>query len=88
MEENNFVELSQQELEEVFGGKNQTVRAGKVGAPIHSGPGSEFAVIAKTTKDAIATYTGEMKFVKGESWIHIAWNGKAGWILAKYVKTV
>ena len=89
MEENkNMQELNLEALEGVSGGKNQKVMATKAGVNIHSGPGKEFAVIAKTTKNAIANYTGELKYVEGEAWIHVKWDAKSGWIMAKYVKVV
>lgn len=90
MEENKGIfELNPEDLEQVTGGKNQKVIAKKGGKKIHSGPGETFAVVAKTTAGAIAYYTGEMKYVKGEAWIHVKWNdNKSGWILAKDVELI
>ena len=45
-------------------------------------------VIAKTTANAIADYTGELVYVEGKPWIRVKWAGKSGWILAKYVAIV
>lgn len=89
MEENNgIIELSDQELEAASGGKHTKVMATKAGVNIRSGPGKNFAVIARTTEKAVATYTGEMVFVEGRKWIRVAWNGKSGWICADYVKAL
>ena len=89
MEEyNNILELSPEALEEIAGGKDQKVTATKAGIDIHSGPGKNFNVIATTTSGAMANYTGEMRYIEGEAWVHVRWNGKSGWILAKYVKIV
>jgi hypothetical protein len=68
------------------GGKKQLVRAAKPGVNIHSLPGANEPVISQTTSNAIANYTGEMVFVKGDPWIKVSWGGKSGWILAKYVQ--
>lgn len=89
MEENkNMQELNLEALEGVSGGKNQKVIATKAGVKIHAEAGSDAPVISKTTEGAIANYTGDMKYVKGEPWVKVKWNGKSGWILAKYVKVV
>ncbi len=87
MENNeNIMELSAEELEKIAGGKNQKVQAVKAGAHIHELPGEKQRVISKTTSGAIANYTGELVYVEGKPWIKVKWNGKSGWILAKYVK--
>ena len=79
-------ELSAEDLEKVFGGKKQVVRAGKGGINIHALPGENEPVVAQTSANSIANYTGEMVFVKGAPWIKVSWGGKSGWILAKYVQ--
>ena len=89
MENNeNMFELSAEELEKIAGGKNQKVRAVKAGANIHELPGEKQRVIAKTTANAIANYTGDLVYVEGKPWIKVKWDGKSGWILAKYVRVV
>jgi hypothetical protein len=89
MENNeNMFELSAEELEKIAGGKNQKVRAVKAGVKIHELPGEKQRVIAKTTANAIANYTGELVYVEGKPWIKVKWDGKSGWILAKYVRVV
>ena len=79
-------ELSAEDMEKISGGKKQLVRAAKPGVNIHSLPGANEPVISQTTSNAIANYTGEMVFVKGDPWIKVSWGGKTGWILAKYVQ--
>ena len=90
MEENkNMQELDIEQLEGVTGGKkNQKVMATKPDVRIHSEPGTDKPVVSKTTQGAIANYTGDLVYVKGEPWVKVKWNGKTGWILAKYVKIV
>ena len=83
-----IMELSAEDLEKIAGGKNQKVRAIKAGVNIHELPGEKQRVIAKTTANAIADYTGELVYVEGKPWIKVKWNGKSGWILAKYVRVV
>ena len=78
-------ELSTEDLEKISGGKKQKVRAVKAGVDIHELPGAKQRVIAKTTANAIADYTGELVYVDGQPWIRVKWSGKSGWILAKYV---
>ena len=81
----NIMELSAEDLEKIAGGKKQKVRAIKAGVNIHELPGEKQRVIAKTTANAIADYTGELVYVEGKPWIRVKWAGKSGWILAKYV---
>ena len=89
MENNeNMFELSAEELEKIAGGKNQKVRAVKAGVNIHELPGEKQRVIAKTTANAIANYTDDLVYVEGKPWIKVKWDGKSGWILAKYVRVV
>ena len=84
----NIMELSAEDLEKIAGGKNQKVQAIKAGVNIHDLPGEKQHVIAKTTSGAIANYTGELVYVEGKPWIKVKWDGKTGWILAKYVRVV
>ena len=89
MENNeNMFELSAEELEKIAGGKNQKVRAAKARVNLHELPGEKQRVIAKTTANAIANYTGDLVYVEGKPWIKVKWDGKSGWILAKYVRVV
>ena len=81
-------ELSAEDLEKIAGGKNQKVQAVKAGVNIHELPGEKQRVIAKTTANAIANYTGDLVYVEGKPWIKVKWDGKSGWILAKYVRVV
>ena len=81
----NIMELSAEDLEKIAGGKKQKVRAIRAGIDIHELPGEKQRVIAKTTANAIADYTGELVYVEGKPWIRVKWAGKSGWILAKYV---
>ena len=81
-------ELSAEELEKITGGKNQKVRAIKAGVNIHKEPGEGKEIVSQTTAGAMANYTGDLVYVKGEPWIKVKWNGKSGWIKAKYVKIV
>ena len=78
-------ELSAEDLEKIAGGKKQKVRAARPGVSIHELPGEKQRVIAQTTTNAIADYTGELVYVEGKPWIKVKWGGKSGWIMAKYV---
>ena len=84
----NILELNAEELEKIAGGKNQKVQAVKAGVDIHELPGEKQRVVSQTTSGAIANYTGELVYVEGKPWIRVKWNGKSGWILAKYVKVI
>ena len=83
-----ILELSAEDMEKISGGKKQLVRAAKSGVNIHVLPGENESVVAQTSANSIANYTGEMVFVKGKPWIKVTWGGKTGWILAKYVQVM
>ena len=82
----NILEMSAEDLEKMSGGKTQLVRAAKSGVNIHELPGVNQRVVAQTSANSIANYTGDLVYVEGKPWIKVKWGGKSGWILAKYVQ--
>ncbi len=86
IEELDLVELSDDELEEVAGGKKSIYVKAKV-ANIRSGPGKEYAEIWAMGRDDELVYLGEKKKDKhGKLWIKVKAVHKTGWIRADLVK--
>ena len=70
--ENSIVELEEEALELVSGGKDTyRIKASEVN--VRSGPGKDFAVTKRLKKGAKVTYLGEKKKDKdGKTWLYIA----------------
>ena len=81
------LELNEEELNEVSGGKKRVMATSN--ANVRTGPGKEFAAIGKAIEGKTAVYTGETKSdKKGNAWYKVKVGGKTGWISAKYSKIV
>ena len=66
-------------------GRNNII-ATRSGANIRKGPGTSYAVIAKTARGATANFLGEKVARNGHTWLKISYNGTCGWVDSKYVK--
>lgn len=85
LENLNVLNLSDDELAQVTGGKKITVIA-KTEANVRSGPGKEYSVISKTIPGFEAKFDGQtFKDKQGRVWCHVSWNGRSGWISSKYI---
>ena len=82
---NNLVELSEEELGSIVGGKT-TLVATTDGANIRKGPGTSYPVIDTTVRGKTATYLGESASRNGRTWLKVSFKDKVGWICSKYVK--
>ncbi len=87
MENLEFLELNDEELNEVSGGKKRVMATEN--AYVRTGPGKEYAAIGKAKEGKTAIYTGETKVDnKGRAWYKVKVGGQTGWICAKYSKVV
>ena len=64
----------------------KTLVATRDDANIRKGPGTSYAVIAKTVRGKTATYLGEKVVHHGRTWLKVGSHGKVGWICSDYVK--
>jgi uncharacterized protein YraI len=82
-----IVELDEEELEEVAGGRH--VQSTGNGVHIRKGPGTTYSVIGKVNKGDRLTYDGAKDYDrKGVMWYAVKWNGVRGWICSKYARPV
>ena len=82
----NVVELNEEALAEVAGGKSAKYVLAVADANVRSGPGTEFAVVGHSVAGFSAKYTGEKKKdSKGKTWYRVTWSGKSGWIRSDLV---
>ena len=78
-----IVELDEDELEEVTGGK--TVVSTGNGVRVRMGPGTEFGILGKVKKGDTLVYDGRKeKDTYGVTWYRVRYKGGIGWICSKY----
>ena len=88
-EENmNSIELNDEALEEVSGGKsaNQKIKAtGNVN--VRKGPGLDYVSMGTISKGMTLTFLGSVKKDgRGVAWYKVKFNGAIGWVSSKYAK--
>ena len=85
--EEDLVELTEEELEEVAGGKKKSVYVKVCEANIRSGPGTEYSIVWGMGKGDELVYLGEKKKdKKGKTWIKVIAVATTGWIRADLVR--
>ena len=84
--EGEVVELADDELEEVTGGKQRYVVVTGNRVYLRYGPGKSYAHFALVKKGATLTYEGKKEYNKSERryWYRVRYNGTIGWIAADY----
>jgi len=84
--EGEMVELADDELEEVSGGKTRYVVVTGNKVYLRYGPGKGYAHFALVKKGTTLTYEGSKTYNKSErrNWYKIRYNGTIGWIAADY----
>ena len=79
------VELDEEELDEVAGGRH--VESKGNGVHIRTGAGTDYMIIGKVNKGDRITYAGKtQKGSDGNKWYQVKYNGTYGWICGKYAK--
>jgi len=77
-----FMELTEEMLEEVAGGK-KIVATGNV--KVRKGPGKEFGVIGYLKKGDTLTYDGAVDYdERGVKWYRVKFGGSFGWVSSRY----
>jgi len=83
--ENTIVELDEEALELVSGGKEYKVKVSE--ANVRSGPGKDYAVTGKLKKGDKVTYLKDKKQDKsGKTWVYVSNGSLNGWIRSDLVK--
>lgn len=85
-EDMNVVELNDEALEEVSGGRSIRT-TGNVN--VRRGPGLYYASIGTARKGSTLTYLGSSKRDdRGVTWYKVNYNGYEGWVSSRYSKKV
>ena len=84
----NMVELNDDEMEEVSGGKKYiTGYSGK--SNVRTGPSRDYRSIGVLHRDEDARYLGKTATdERGVVWYKIRWNGRDAWVSSMYTKKV
>ena len=86
MDDRRIVELTDEELNGVTGGRAKFVIVTEE-ANIRTGPGKQYPILGHTVAGHGARYKGRIEIDKdGRTWALVEWNDKAGWVCTKYVK--
>ena len=91
MENMNSVELNDETLEEVSGGRSSGTKFVKTTGNVHvrKGPGLDYGEMGTLAKGEIVSYLGSTrKDGRGVAWYKINFNGNVGWVSSKYAKIV
>ena len=80
------IELTDEELSSVTGGKSHTYIEGDNGKSfIHTGPGLDYKSIGVLHVDEDARFLGETSIDdRGILWYKIKWNGREAWVSSRY----
>lgn len=84
-----IVELEDQELEDVSGGKFSGKNFLRATANVHvrKGPGTENKIMGTLPSGTIVSYLRvSKKDTKKKTWYKINYNGQEGWVISDYVK--
>ena len=80
-----YMEISDEELDEITGGKNVKVKGNRVN--VRSGPGTEYRSIAlMMDNDELGYLNEKRKDKQGRKWLKVDCIGMVGWIRADLVK--
>ena len=88
MNENSFIELDDEELEEVSGGKKY-ITGYSGNTHVRTGPGRSYSSIGILHKEEDCTYLGKTaRDERGVIWYKVKYGGRTGWVSSKYTKRV
>ena len=79
------VELDEEELDEISGGRQ--VQSLGHSVYIRTGAGPDYGIIGRVKNGELLAYAGKIqKGSDGCKWYQVHWNGTYGWICGKYAK--
>ena len=83
--ENNAIELNENELEEVTGGKHTYITGDTGKSNVRTGPGLSYKSLGTLHKEESARYLHETSVDdRGVVWYKIKWNGREAWVSSRY----
>lgn len=82
-----MIALEDEALEQVSGGREQTLRVKKEEAKLRSGPGKDYSVMRKVSRGDELIFMGEkQKDRYNKTWMRVSVYGIIGWVRADKVK--
>ena len=83
--DNNIVELDEEVLEQVAGGKDYKIKVDE--ANVRSGPGTNYGINGKLKKGKVVTYLNDKKKDKnGKTWVYVSDGKIYGWVRSDLLK--
>ena len=84
-----IIPLSDEELEEIAGGKHRYIEGDSGKSFVRTGPGLDFKSIGTLHRGDDARFLGETAIdERGVLWYMISWNGRRAWVSSRYTKKV
>ena len=81
----NVVELDDEDLEAVSGGKSRYIMGDNGKSNVRTGPGLDYKAIGVLHKGEEAKYLGKTATDdRGVVWYKIRWNGRDAWVSSRY----
>ena len=81
----NIVELTDTELENVAGGKYDYIEGNDGKSNVRTGPGLDYKSIGVLHKGEDAKYLGKTSIDdRGVVWYKVKWNGRDAWVSSRY----
>ena len=81
----NMIELNDDELETVSGGKTRYIEGDNGKSNVRTGPGLDYKSIGTLHKGEDAKYLGKTSTDnRGVVWYKIRWNGRDAWVSSRY----
>ena len=85
----NVVELDDEDLEAVSGGKSRYIRGDDGKSHVRTGPGLDYKAIGVLHPGEEAKYLGKTATdSNGRVWYKIRWNGRDAWVSSRYTRKV
>ena len=86
---NNIIELNDEQLEAVSGGKGYMIGGESGKSNVRTGPGLDFKSIGTLHKGEEARYLGKSTTdERGVVWYKIDWKGRGAWVSSMYTKKI
>ena len=81
----NAVELNDEQLEDVTGGKHSYITGDSGNSNIRTGPGKDYRSIGTLRKGSSVRYLHDTaRDSRGVLWYKVNYNGRTGWVSSRY----
>lgn len=85
IEEKNIIELNEEDLETIVGGKHSYITGDNGKSNVRTGPGLAYKSLGVLHRDESARYLHDTAVDdRGVTWYKIRWNGREAWVSSRY----